>query len=165
MSEKLGQQKLKAFGIVSGLGVILYLLRKGIPILQNVHPVVFGFIFVVGACILFNLLGQKQFGPTKRKKFKLSEQIPGLLIFSVVLLIVIGVATKSKVILIIAFGSFLPVWVYLAISTYFKPLARTNKAIREFSAKMGIPMIKKPQRPHGFRKFSIPIWAKYHLMM
>jgi len=144
MSEKLGQQKIKAFGIVSGLGVILYLLRKAIPILQNVHPAVFGFIFVVGACILFNFLGQTQFGPTKRKKFNLSEQIPGLLIFSVVLLIVIGVATKSKVVLIIAFGSFLPVWFYLAISTYFQPLARTKKAIKEFSAKMGIPMIKKP---------------------
>jgi hypothetical protein len=150
MSEKLGQQKLKAFGIVSGLGVLLYLLRKGIPILQNVHPVVFGFIFVVGGCILFNLLGQKQFGPTKRKKFNLSQQIPGLLIFSVVLLIVIGVAIKSKVVLIIAFGSFLPVWFYLAISTYFKPLAKTKKAIRKFSAKMRIQMIKKPSATSRF---------------
>jgi hypothetical protein len=150
MSEKLGQLKLKAFGIVSALGVILYLLRKGIPMLQNVHPVVFGFIFVVGGCILFNLLGQKQFGPAKRKKFNLSEQIPGLLIFSVVLLIVIGVATKSKVVLIIAFGSFLPVWFYLAISTYFKPLAKTKKAIRKFSAKMGIPMIEKPSATARF---------------
>jgi hypothetical protein len=151
MSEKLGQQKFKVFGIVSGLGVILYLLRKGIPILQNVHPVVFGFIFVVVACILFNFLGQKQFGPTKKKKFNLSEQIPGLLIFSVILLIVIGVATKSKVILIIAFGSFLPVWFYLAISTYFKPLAKTKKAIKKFSAKLGIQMIKKPA---GSTRFS-----------
>jgi hypothetical protein len=150
MSEKLGQQKIKAFAIVSGLGVILYILRKGIPILQNVHPVVFGFIFVVGACILFNFLGQKQLGPTKRKKFKLSEQLPGLLIFSVVLLIVIGAATKSKVVLIIAFGSFLPVWFYLAISTYFKPLAKTKKAIKEFSAKMGIQMIKKPRATAPF---------------
>ena len=41
MSEKLGQQKFKGFGIVSSLGVILYLLRKGIPILQNVHPAVY----------------------------------------------------------------------------------------------------------------------------
>jgi hypothetical protein len=150
MSEKLGQQKIKAFGIVSGLGVILYLLRKGIPVLQNVHPAVFGFIFVVGACILFNFLGQKQFGPTKKRKFNLSEQIPGLLIFSVVLLIVIGVATKSKVVLIIAFGSFLPVWFYLAISTYFKPLARTKKAIKEFSAKMGRQMIKTPSATARF---------------
>jgi hypothetical protein len=144
MSEKLGQQKLKVFGIISSLGVILYLLRKEIPILQNVHPAVFGFIFVVVACIFFNFLGQKQFGPTKRKKFNLSEQIPGLLIASVVLLIVIGLAAKSKVVLIIAFGSFLPVWFYLAISTYFKPMAKTKKAIKEFSAKMGIQMIKKP---------------------
>lgn len=150
MSEKLGQQKLKVFGIVSGLGVILYLLRKGIPTLQNIHPAIFGFIFVVGACILFHFLGQNQFGPTKRKKFNLSEQIPGLLIFSVVLLIVIGVATKSKVILIIAFGSFLPVWFYLAISTYFKPMAKTKKAIKEFSAKMGIQMIKQPTATAGF---------------
>jgi hypothetical protein len=60
MSDKLGQLKLKAFGIVSTLGIILYLLRKEIPILQNVHPVVFGFIFVVGGCILFNLLGQNR---------------------------------------------------------------------------------------------------------
>jgi hypothetical protein len=150
MSEKLEQQKLKAFGIASILGAILYLLRKGIPILQNVHPAVFGFIFVIGACLLFNFLGQRQFGPTKRKKFNLSEQIPGLLIFSVVLLIVIGIATKSKVVLIIAFGSFLPVWFYLAISTYFKPLARTKKAIKEFSAKMGTQMIRQSRATARF---------------
>jgi len=141
---KLSQQKLKGLGIISILCVLLYFLRKEIPILQNIHPIVFGFVFVVVACIFFNFLGQKQFGPTKRKKFNLSDQIPGLLIASVVSLIVIGFAAKSKVILIIAFGSFLPVWFYLAISTYFKPMAKTKKAIKEFSAKMGIQMAKKP---------------------
>jgi|GEM_PF-6262186 len=138
------QQKLKILGIISSLGVFLYFLRNQIPILQDMHPVVFGFALVVVACIFFNVMGQKEFGPTKRKKFILSEQIPGLLIASVVLLIVIGFAANSKIILIIAFGAFLPVWIYLAVSTYFKPMAKAKKAIKEFSAKMGIQMIKKP---------------------
>jgi len=147
---KLRQQQLKLFGIISSLIVLLYFLRKEIPILQDIHPVVFGFVFVVVVCIFFNLLGEKQFGPTKRKKFNLSEQIPGILTASVVLLIVIGFAAKSKMILIIAFGSFLPVFLYLAISTYFKPMAKTKKAIKEFSAKMGIQMIKKPTATSRF---------------
>jgi hypothetical protein len=135
---------LKVFGIISILGALLFLFHEEIPILQNIHPVVFGFVLVVSGCIFFNFLAQKRFGPTKRKKFNLSEQIPGLLIASVVVLIVIGAATKSKVILTIAFVAFLPVWFYLAISTYFKPMAKTKKAIKEFSAKMGMPMAKKP---------------------
>lgn len=141
---------MKVFGIIASIGVLLFLFHEEIPILQNIHPVVFGFVLVVAACIFFNFLGQKQFGPTKRRKFNLSEQIPGLLIASVVLLIVIGFAANSKVILIIAFGSFLPVWFYLAISTYFKPMARTKKAIKEFSAKMGIQMTKKPTATERF---------------
>ena len=130
--------------MISSLGVMLLFLRKEIPILQDLHPVVFGFVFVVVACIFFNFLGEKRFGPKKRKKINLSDQIPGLLIALVVLLIVIGFAAKSKVILIVAFVSFLPVWFYLAITTYFKPLAKTKKAIKEFSSKMGIRMAKKP---------------------
>ena len=135
---------MKVSGIIASLGVLLFLFHTKIPILQDIHPVVFGFVIVVAGCIFFNLLAQKRFGPTKRKKFNLSEQIPGLLIASIVLLIVIGVATKSKVILTIAFVSFLPVWFYLAISTYFKPMAKTKKAIKEFSADMSIQIIKKP---------------------
>lgn len=141
---------MKVSGIILILGGLLFLFHEEIPILQNIHPVVFGFILVVAGCIFFNFLAQKRFGPTKRKKFNLSEQIPGLLIASVVVLIVIGVAAKSKVILIIAFVSFLPVWFYLAISTYFKPLAKTKKAIKEFSSKMGIRMLKKPTAAERF---------------
>ncbi|MEJ2223216.1 MAG: hypothetical protein P8X80_20740 [Desulfobacterales bacterium] len=94
---------------------LLFVFHEKIPFLQNIHPVVFGFILVVVACIFLNLLGEKRFGPTKRKKFNLSEQIPGLLIASVIVLIVIGAATKSKAVLMIAFVSFLPVWFYLAM--------------------------------------------------
>ena len=141
---------MKISGIISILGALLFLFHGEIPILQKIHPAVFGFVLVVAACIFFNFLGQKRFGPTKRKKFNLSEQIPGLLIISVVLLIVIGLATKSKVFSIIAFGSFLPVWFYLAISTYFKPMAKTKKAIKEFSTGMGIRMTKKPTAAERF---------------
>jgi hypothetical protein len=141
---RLSLKKLKIFGIISSLGVLLYFFHKKYSVLQDIHPVVYGFVLVVVTCISLNFLGRKKFGPTKKKKFNLSEQLPGLLIASVVLLIVIGFAVKSKAILFIAFGSFLPVWLYLAISTYFKPMAKTKKAIKEFSAEMGIPIIKKP---------------------
>ena len=97
MPLKWRSQRLKVFGIIASIGVLLFLFHEEIPILQNIHPVVFGFVLVVAACIFFNFLGQKQFGPTKRRKFNLSEQIPGLLIASVVLLIVMGFAANSKV--------------------------------------------------------------------
>ena len=141
---------MKIFGLLSILGALLFVFHEKIPFLQNIHPVVFGFILVVVACIFLNLLGEKRFGPTKRKKFNLSEQIPGLLIASVIVLIVIGAATKSKAVLMIAFVSFLPVWFYLAISTYFKPMAKTKKAIREFGAEMGKSMIKKTAAARRF---------------
>jgi len=58
---------LKVSGIIISIGGLLFLFHKEIPVLQNIHPVVFGFVLVVSGCIFFNFLAQKRFGPTKRK--------------------------------------------------------------------------------------------------